>query len=155
MTTGALTLCKPPCDSGRDPLLSDQSGTATQRRIWRPLVRYQWATDPDGIVTWVDPIRERLVGPLVPTFSVGWLDIVHPDDRARVEHTYRAAVRRHTSAAYGCRLLALEGLMMAHVTMRPKFDKADFIGFIGSTRLEMTGEEDRPDERVQNQEVRR
>jgi PAS domain-containing protein len=108
------------------------------------IVQYGWHAARDGTITWVDPIRERVLGVgIPPPFQAGWLDMVHPDDRGRVAQVYRTAIRGGMAAAYSGRLMTATGVLLAHIAIIPRDDDdGHCVGFIGRTRLEMIGQTD-------------
>jgi PAS domain S-box-containing protein len=54
-----------------------------------------WVTEPDGSCTYLSRSWYAFTGQTPATaLGFGWLDAVHPDDRAGIERTFREAVRK-------------------------------------------------------------
>ncbi len=142
MTTPRRRRCLTCCDRGHGPTpTSDERGPAAQQPQGAPtrnISRYEWRADCLGRLIWVDPICEQIRGqPSDALQEYRFLDHVHPDDRARIEHTYRHGVERRMVTFYGCRIFTVFGVTTARATVTPCYSDGVFSGFRGSTIVDL------------------
>jgi len=94
-----------------------------------------WAMDTHGHVTFANKEALRFTGrPLGRELGTGWLDFVHPDDRASCLAAYRNAVRAPRDFRIECRLRrADEQYRWIVIAGAPRFTAdGTFIGHVGS-----------------------
>jgi PAS domain S-box-containing protein len=94
-----------------------------------------WVSDADGACTFMSRSWGVLTGLNAPAaLGRGWLDVIHPQDRARAELEFRAASSTHEHFKIEYRLRRADGQFcwtMAAAT--PRMDESgNFLGFIGS-----------------------
>ncbi|KAK0332071.1 hypothetical protein LTR94_026384, partial [Friedmanniomyces endolithicus] len=85
--------------------------TETRHRLlierWAQAV---WETDPDGVVVADSPSWRDYTGQTLDEWlGYGWLDAIHPDDRAYAERQWREAVAAHSFVDTEFRLRAPDG----------------------------------------------
>ncbi len=69
-----------------------------------------WATDADGAVVEDSPSWRAFTGQSREDWNgYGWVNVLHPDDRARAEQAWRAAVRKQASYTVEYRLRRHDG----------------------------------------------
>lgn len=69
---------------------------ARQRLLLESWTQAEWETDPDGLVVADSPSWRAYTGQsLSEWLGYGWLDAIHPDDRAYAERQWRDAVATH------------------------------------------------------------
>ncbi|MCC7366598.1 MAG: PAS domain-containing sensor histidine kinase [Dehalococcoidia bacterium] len=97
----------------------------------------RWVADAAGRCVAVDPEWQELTGRAnEDALGVGWLALIHPDDRRRVEQTMRDAHGTREPFSLDYRLGTPElGYRWVHGTGEPRFDSdGTFAGFTGAVR---------------------
>jgi PAS domain S-box-containing protein len=93
-----------------------------------------WMTDPDGRCVYLSQRWYAFTGQTPETgLGYGWLDAVHPEDRARAEEIFTRATETASGFQIEYRLRRADG---AYVWMidaaAPRLEEGRFAGFIGS-----------------------
>lgn len=94
-----------------------------------------WVTDANGICTYLNKSWYEFTGQTEEqALGAGWLDAVHPDDRAWSQQTFHDANNSHTSFRLEYRLRRADGMYRWCIdAASPRFSGADkFLGYIGS-----------------------
>lgn len=94
-----------------------------------------WLTEPDGTCTFLSKSWYEFTGQTPETgLGFGWLDAVHPDDRAESENIFRDASSDRKSFRLEYRLRRHDGVYCWAIdAAQPRFDPGRrFMGFIGS-----------------------
>ncbi|HEY8446965.1 MAG TPA: GAF domain-containing protein [Thermomicrobiales bacterium] len=108
-----------------------------------------WSSDPEGRCTFLSRRWYAFTGQTPETaLGFGWLDAVHPEDRAAAEERFLAAHRERTPLQLELRLRYRDGSYRRAFNLAlPRFDaQGKFFGFAGSV-LDRT-ERDHPEERL-------
>jgi PAS domain S-box-containing protein len=94
-----------------------------------------WVTDETGACTYLNRRWTELTGQtLDQALGLGWLEMTHPDDRARAEAKFRDALAGRTEFRFEYRLRQKDGeYRWAIDSGRPRFSQSgDFLGHVGS-----------------------
>jgi PAS domain S-box-containing protein len=94
-----------------------------------------WTTDRDGLCTYLSRQWYEFTGRTPEQdLGKGWLEVVHPDDRARTADAFLAAQARHEPFRFDYRLRRRDGVYRwAMDAGFPRFDEAGaFVGFVGN-----------------------
>ena len=94
-----------------------------------------WITQPDGSCTYLSKSWYEFTGQTPETgLGFGWLQVLHPDDRADAETIYVAANRNREVFRLDYRLLRQDGEYRWVIdSARPRFTtNGEFLGYIGS-----------------------
>jgi PAS domain S-box-containing protein len=108
-----------------------------------------WVTDPDGNCTYLGRPWSEFSGQAEGAgLGFGWLEVVHPDDRARTRETFLAAHARQAPFRLEYRLRRADGAWRwALDAAEPRFDEGGrFLGYVGSV-LDITERKGAEDER--------
>jgi PAS domain S-box-containing protein len=80
---------------------SQEDGAARVREILESVPAFIWTTRPDGVCDFLSPPWADYTGVPIEQYLDGtWIDLLHPDDRERLMHTWNAAVA--SGEAYSC-----------------------------------------------------
>ena len=108
-----------------------------------------WMTNPDGSCTYLNKQWQDFTGQIDETgLGEGWLDAVHPEDRARVARDFAETNRRHAlfQSEYRLRQRA-GGYRWAMDWAQPRVSESgEFLGYIGSV-LDISERKQAEDER--------
>lgn len=109
-----------------------------------------WVTEADGHCVYLNQRWYEFTGQTAEqALGHGWLDAVHPDDRAEAGREFEAANRSHSAFRLEYRLRRYDGVYRWMVdAAAPRFIEGRFLGFVGSV-LDIT------DEREQFEEITR
>jgi len=94
-----------------------------------------WVADPDGVCTYINRLWCEVTGQTVSeALGFGWLNVVHPDDRDRVEETFLQANAEQTPFRVEYQLRSTDGsyrwcIDSAAPRLRPD---GTYLGYIGS-----------------------
>ena len=94
-----------------------------------------WVTDPSGRCTYLNRRWYELTGQTPGAAeNFGWLDAAHPDDRTRIEGTFRAANADRAPFRLEYRLRAADGSYRSVIDIAsPRLDAhGEFLGYVGS-----------------------
>lgn len=93
-----------------------------------------WVTDPQGLVTEANPSWEQFTGQSFPEYrDRGWLDTLHPEDRATVAEIWRVALHKHERYEVVYRLRRWDGsYRTVEVFGTPVFDQGQLREWVGS-----------------------
>jgi PAS domain S-box-containing protein len=93
-----------------------------------------WLTDPDGACTFLSQSWYDFTGQTAATgLGMGWLDALHPDDRAAAEATWRSANSRRVPFRLDFRVRRVDGVFRWAIDSgTPRFSPdGEFLGYIG------------------------
>ncbi|APR74880.1 Chemotaxis protein methyltransferase CheR [Minicystis rosea] len=94
-----------------------------------------WLSDPSGACEYVNATWARLTRQTSSqSLGDGWLDVVHPDDRARAAETFRAAVAGRSPFTMEYRIQVVDGTyrwILDHAVSRPS-ESGEYLGHVGS-----------------------
>jgi PAS domain S-box-containing protein len=99
-----------------------------------------WTADPTAFCTYLNRLWYEFTGQTeAQALGLGWLEAIHPDDRAQAKEFFYGADLSREPVRFEYRLRRADGLYRWVIdTSAPRFDdKGDFIGFIGSV-IDMT-----------------
>lgn len=122
-------------ESQRRAALAAQAQDEHFRRIADASPALLWVTDQSGACTFLSRSWYDYTGTEPPDgLGFGWLDAVHPEDRARTRDAYLAALARREPMQLDHRLLRHDGdYRWALDSGKPRFDENGyFLGFVGS-----------------------
>jgi PAS domain S-box-containing protein len=94
-----------------------------------------WVTEPDGRCTYLSRRWYEFTGQMPETaLDFGWLDAIHPDDRAETERVFREANQRQEVFCIDYRARRHDGAWRWVIdAAAPRFgDNGAFLGYIGS-----------------------
>ena len=94
-----------------------------------------WVTDPSGSCTFLSKSWYEFTGQAPESgLGFGWLEAVHPDDRANAADLFHHANRRHESFRVEYRLKRQDGAYRWILDAAAPFtgEQGEFLGFIGS-----------------------
>jgi PAS domain S-box-containing protein len=94
-----------------------------------------WVTDPTGFCTYLNARWYEFTGQTpAEAEGYGWLDVTHPDDKARVEEAFVAANAARTPFGAEYRLRRADGVYRWAIDeASPRFDGAgEYLGYVGS-----------------------
>lgn len=99
-----------------------------------------WRTDRNGIVFVNRHYLEFFGSAFGQISGMGWLQFLHPDDRAACVDTYRSALERRVGFEYRCRFRRHDGeYRWTHNVGAPhRTPDGEFLGFVGCT-TDVTG----------------
>jgi len=95
-----------------------------------------WITDPRGCVRFVSSGWQDFTGQIeADALGMGWLDVVHPDDREVVRARYDADMRQRREVLMNYRLRRADGsYSWVMDRARARYSSAgDLLGYVGST----------------------
>jgi PAS domain S-box-containing protein len=110
-----------------------------------------WMTERDGTCTYLNRRWYEFTGQSEEaSLGFGWLDAVHPEDRAESDRIFREASARHEAFRLEYRLRRLDGVYRWAIdAAAPRFGaEGEFLGYVGSV-LDIT------DRRLVEEELRR
>jgi PAS domain S-box-containing protein len=93
-----------------------------------------WITDADGSCSFLSRDWYQFTGQEESTaLGLGWLDAVHPADRARTDEAFAAAKAKRETFVLEYRLHRRDGSYRWVIDSgRPRFDGERFVGYVGS-----------------------
>ena len=95
-----------------------------------------WASGPDNENLHANPVLEYYTGRAAIEFRrLGWVDIIHPEDREKTFETVMAAIRSRQPFLVAYRARRYDGLYCGMIDQaRPRFrPDGNFAGYIGTT----------------------
>ena len=93
LVLGATMLERRRADTARREAEATTEESETRyRRIADSVEQLLWISDPNGQVKFLNRAWERIIGPLEEGRGMGWVDVIHPDDRADVLEKRRTAI---------------------------------------------------------------
>lgn len=95
-----------------------------------------WVTDADGSLTYFNRRWLDFTGvPMEEVLGAGWIDCLHPDDRARCFDYAMGQIARHEPLEMQYRLRRHDGLYFETLVLGEPLhqDNGDFLGYVGCT----------------------